>query len=114
VSDLPTKKQRELLEFVRGFITENGYGPSYREIMKGLGYKSVSTVAAHVNGLLSRGLLIKSSGARALELPLSTKNDTAAPYSNQSFLEAIDKKLTDSLLGDDDKLALERVKQLFS
>jgi SOS-response transcriptional repressor LexA len=34
----PTKKQRELLDFIAAFITEHGYSPSYREIMNGLNY----------------------------------------------------------------------------
>ena len=55
----PTKKQRELLNFIDGFIKGNGYGPSYREIMRALDYKSVSTVATHVNGLIARGWLLK-------------------------------------------------------
>jgi SOS-response transcriptional repressor LexA len=42
----PTKKQRELLSFIDGFIKGYGYGPSYREIMRALDYKSVSTVAS--------------------------------------------------------------------
>ncbi|MEY4722795.1 MAG: LexA binding domain, partial [Candidatus Parcubacteria bacterium] len=27
-----TKKQTEILRFIRGFISENDYAPSYREI----------------------------------------------------------------------------------
>lgn len=68
-STLPTKKQRELLQFIDGFIKGNGYGPSYREIMRALGYKSVSTVATHVDGLVVRGWLIKrDNAARTLEV----------------------------------------------
>ena len=55
----PTKKQRELLSFIDGFIKGYGYGPSYREIMNGLGYQSVSTVAVHIDGLIARGYLRK-------------------------------------------------------
>ncbi|OYX34461.1 hypothetical protein B7Z00_05315, partial [Candidatus Saccharibacteria bacterium 32-50-10] len=55
VEQRPTKKQRELLSFIDGFIKGYGYGPSYREIMRALDYKSVSTVATHVNGLVARG-----------------------------------------------------------
>ena len=70
---LPSKKQRELLSFVDEFMQANGYGPSYREVMRGLDYKSVSTVAAHVDGLISKGYLRKQdNAARSLELvPLS-------------------------------------------
>lgn len=68
-TNLPTKKQRELLQFIDGFIKGNGYGPSYREIMRALGYKSVSTVAVHVDGLIARGWLIKrDKSARSLEV----------------------------------------------
>jgi len=65
----PTKKQKELLSFIDGFIKGNGYGPSYREIMRALDYKSVSTVATHVDGLIQRGWLHKRDNeARTLEV----------------------------------------------
>lgn len=65
----PTKKQRELLSFIDGFIKGNGYGPSYREVMRALEYKSVSTVATHIDGLIIRGYLRKKThSARSLEV----------------------------------------------
>lgn len=65
----PTKKQRELLTFIERFIGEHGYSPSYREIMKGLSYTSVATVALHVNSLIKRGHLRKRDhSARSLEV----------------------------------------------
>lgn len=65
----PTKKQRELLTFIADFITEHGYSPSYREIMTGLDYKAVATVALHVNSLIARGHLAKRDrSARSLEV----------------------------------------------
>ena len=65
----PTKKQRELLSFINGFIVGHGYGPSYREIMRALNYKSVSTVATHIDNLIARGHLRKRDhSARSLEL----------------------------------------------
>lgn len=80
----PTKKQRELLGFIESFIKENGYSPSYREIMNGLGYTSVATVALHVNNLIKRGHLRKRDrSARSLELAgvsinVFTKSDNIA------------------------------------
>jgi repressor LexA len=69
--NLPSKKQRELLSFIGGFIKGNGYGPSYREIMRALDYKSVSTVAVHVDGLISKGYLHKrDNSARSLEVTM--------------------------------------------
>src|SRR5476651_1081760 len=71
----PTKKQRELLGFIENFIAEHGYSPSYREIMKGLNYTSVATVALHVNNLIKRGHLAKRDrSARSLEVVKASEN----------------------------------------
>lgn len=68
----PTKKQRELLNFIERFIGEHGYSPSYREIMTGLNYTSVATVALHINNLIKRGHLRKRDhSARSLEVVTS-------------------------------------------
>ena len=73
-----TKKQRELLNFVDAFIQGNGYGPSYREIMRALGYKSVSTVAVHIDGLIAKGYVRKrDNSARSLEV-VTTKNTNSS------------------------------------
>lgn len=65
----PTKRQKELLTFIEEFIAANGYSPSYREIMNGLKYTSVATVALHVNSLIKRGHLQKRDrSARSLEV----------------------------------------------
>lgn len=65
----PTKKQTELLEYLKGFITSTGYGPSYREIQRALDYKSVSTVATHIDGLVKAGRLRKRDrSARSIEI----------------------------------------------
>lgn len=65
----PTKKQKELLQYIEQFIGEHGYSPSYREIMRGLNYTSVATVALHVGNLITRGHLRKrDNSARSLEV----------------------------------------------
>lgn len=75
----PSKKQRELLNFIDGFIKGNGYGPSYREVMRALDYKSVSTVATHINGLITRGYLRKKdNSARSLEVVAQSETTPAA------------------------------------
>lgn len=71
-----SKRQRELLNFVDTFIQGHGYGPSYREIMRALGYKSVSTVAVHIDGLLAKGYLRKHDrSARSLEVVTTHLDD---------------------------------------
>jgi repressor LexA len=80
-----TKKQQELLSFVDGFIKGNGYGPSYREIMKALGYKSVSTVAIHIDALIVKGYLVRrDNSARSLEVVTLRHDGPAAPVEAQS------------------------------
>jgi repressor LexA len=75
-----SKKQQELLSFVDGFIKGNGYGPSYREIMKALGYKSVSTVAIHIDGLIAKGYLARrDKSARSLEVVTLRHDAVPAP-----------------------------------
>jgi len=75
-SERSSKRQRELLNFVDSFIQGHGYGPSYREIMKALGYKSVSTVAVHIDGLMSKGYLRKRDrSARSLEVVTTHLDD---------------------------------------
>lgn len=70
----PTKKQREILDYITAFIAEHGYSPSYREIMNGLNYTSVATVSLHVNSLISRGHLRKRDrSARSIEVVAPTE-----------------------------------------
>jgi repressor LexA len=76
MNERSSKRQRELLNFVDGFIQGHGYGPSYREIMRALGYKSVSTVAVHIDGLIAKGYLLKrDNSARSLEVVTTHLDD---------------------------------------
>lgn len=108
----PSKKQRELLQFIDGFIKGYGYGPSYREIMRALGYKSVSTVATHVDGLITRGYLNKKdNSARSLEVVTTT---TAPPKENAHekwLTQQVNAKI-EAGASAGDKAALERVLEL--
>lgn len=76
----PTKKQRELLTYIEQFVLEHGYGPSYREIMRGCNYNSVATVAVHVNNLINRGHLTKrDKSARSLEVVKQSGDAVSGP-----------------------------------
>ena len=79
----PTKKQHQTLEFIRDFIKEHGYSPSYREIMRGCNYTSVATVALHVNSLIKRGHIVKrDKSARSLEVVAGNQADATASSSS--------------------------------
>ena len=80
----PTKKQKELLQYIEQFIIEHGYSPSYREIMHGLNYTSVATVALHVKSLIARGHVRKRDhSARSLEVVATTSEKTAPLRTNE-------------------------------
>jgi len=55
-----TKRQREILDYIRLFIRENGYSPSLEEIGKHFGLSSVATVHKHVQHLVQKGQLRKA------------------------------------------------------
>ena len=91
---LPTKKQKELLQYIELFITEHGYSPSYREIMRGLDYTSVATVALHVKSLISRGHLRKRDhSARSLEVVTPTSENQTVPLRTNEVKESEEKWL---------------------
>jgi SOS-response transcriptional repressor LexA len=93
----PTKKQTELLKFIESFIQEHGYSPSYREVMNGLNYTSVATVALHINSLIKRGHLRKRDhSARSLEVvtqnqgPLKVTSNQVTPAEEKWLVEKVE------------------------
>jgi len=64
-----TKKQEEVLVFIKKYIVKNGYPPSVREICTGLDLKSPATVHVHLNQLQMRGAITKAkSKFRTIEV----------------------------------------------
>lgn len=55
-----TKRQKEILDFLRGFVEENGYAPSYEEICGAFGFTSLATVHEHVSNLARKGYIRKA------------------------------------------------------
>lgn len=67
-SDL-NDRQISILNFIKSQIIENGYPPSVREIAKGVGIKSTSTVHSQLNKLEEKGYIRKTSSKnRAIEV----------------------------------------------
>jgi repressor LexA len=52
-----TKRQRQVYDFIYGFVQENGYSPSFEEICHGMGLSSLATVHKHISNLEKKGLL---------------------------------------------------------
>ena len=66
-----TKRQREIYDFVRGFLEAHGYAPSLEEIAEHFGLSSVATVHEHLENLQSKGALRRDPNrSRAVEITL--------------------------------------------
>ena len=63
-----TRRQREIYDYICGFIDERGYSPSLEEICARFGLASVATVHKHVQHLVEKGLLRKAwNRSRSIE-----------------------------------------------
>jgi len=64
-----TKRQKEILDFVRGYQKLNEYSPSYQEIADEFSLASLATVHQHIQTLQDKGYIKKGFGeSRSIEL----------------------------------------------
>jgi repressor LexA len=113
-----TRRQKEVLDFLTDFVKRNEYSPSYDEIARGLGLKSLATVHKHITNLANKGLLQRSHnrsrsidvlppGSRtrsSLKLPLAGRIAAGLPVEAMETPETI--SLHD-VVGNRDVFALE-------
>lgn len=99
-----TRRQKEILDFIRSFIDENGYAPSYREIAYYFELSSTGTVSEYISILEEKGYLSKeamdarsiqltpafASGIESFEIPLSGMIDAGKPIEAIRTHETID------------------------
>lgn len=72
-----TKRQKEILDYIRKFIDENGYAPSFREIAHYFEFSSTGTVAEYMGILEEKGYLTREAmEARAIQLTPSFDDGT--------------------------------------
>ena len=66
-----TKRQKEILDFLKTFIEDNGYAPSFEEICSAFGYTSARhTVHEHLTNLGSEGVHPEGiPESRSIEFP---------------------------------------------
>lgn len=71
-----TTKQKDVLNYIKKFIADNKYPPSVREICKGLKVNSPATAHVHINKLIEKGYLKRStSSSHQLQLLVSNEYD---------------------------------------
>jgi repressor LexA len=78
-----TRRQKQILDFLQGYIRENGYAPSFEEIASQFEFRSLATVHEHLSNLERKGYINRGHNesrsievmplpgqANAVELPL--------------------------------------------
>lgn len=64
-----TRRQKEFLDFLSGFLEKHGYSPSYEEIAEGLNLASIATVHKHIMALESKQYIKRGfNQSRSLEI----------------------------------------------
>jgi repressor LexA len=64
-----TRRQREVYDFISGFVQKHGYSPSFEEIGEGLELNSLATVHKHITNLEKKGLLTRDyNKSRSIDL----------------------------------------------
>ncbi len=64
-----TRRQRQVYDFISGFVQKQGYSPSFDEIGQGLGLSSLATVHKHISNLEKKGLLTRDyNRSRSIDL----------------------------------------------
>lgn len=110
-----TKKQSEVFEFIENYITKTGYSPTYREVQNSLGYKSVATVAKHIDNLVAIGKLEKADNGEARSVSLKILPREEFETDERFVFEFLTKKALDfSKSGDAEaakkiKIAIEEI-----
>lgn len=69
-----TKRQFEVLEWIRHFMQEKGYSPAFDEIGSGVGLSSLATVHKHLTNLERKGYIRRDyNRSRSIELTKSKR-----------------------------------------
>lgn len=113
-----TKKQKDVMDFLKGYFKEYGVSPSYQEVADGLGLLSRATILKHLKGLKEKGYLSYKEGVirsirlreglvskvRAVEVPLL--GTIAAGQPIEAIVENEVVSIPEELVGDLDCYAL--------
>ena len=65
-----TKRQKDVLDYIKQYIERHGYEPSYQQIARSLGVSSKAGIAKHIEALENQGLIarVRENGAFRLEV----------------------------------------------
>lgn len=103
-----TKRQQEILDFIKTFMVKHGFPPTIREIGEALGISSPATIHAHLKNLESRGV-IRRNDTKNRAIELLVKNE----FEPQNEL-IIDVPLLGKITAGNPIEAIERPDEFFS
>ncbi len=103
-----TKRQEEILDFIKNFMVKHGFPPTIREIGEALGISSPATIHAHLKNLETRGV-IRRNDTKNRAIELLVKNE----YEPQNEL-IIDVPLLGKITAGNPIEAIERPDEFFS
>jgi len=112
-----TKRQKQLLDYLRAFIAKHGYAPTLDEMARHLALASVATVHKHLQNLAQKGLVRRrahrsralevvpaATAARAVAVPLLGRVAAGTPIEPVELAETV--TLPEELLGRGETFAL--------
>ena len=73
-----TRRQNEILDYIKSYIVAHGYPPTIREIGNELGLSSPATIHAHLANLAKKGV-IKKDDTKNRAIELLVENEYAKP-----------------------------------
>lgn len=86
-----SKRQQDILEFIKDEVNKKGYPPSVREIGEAVGLASSSTVHGHLARLEKKGLIRRDpTKPRAIEI-LDGEMDSSIPKTDSVYVPIIGK-----------------------
>ena len=72
-----TRRQEDILNYIKTYIVSHGYPPTVREIGKTLGISSQATIHVHLNNLQAKGIIRKQETKnRAIHLLVDNEFET--------------------------------------
>lgn len=66
-----TAAQNRCFDSVKAFIARHGHSPSYSEVARGMGIRSLATVGKHIHALIASGYLVQGSGSSIRSLAIA-------------------------------------------
>ncbi len=64
-----TRRQRQILDYLNSYSSENGYAPSFEEIAEHFNYNSLATVHEHLTNIERKGYIKRTyNESRAIEI----------------------------------------------